>query len=426
MNFKEINSIRKSGNIEKAYDMAQEAIHMASEASTTPTTETNNKENDDLLWSKRAMGWVLFDMLKQAADKCDIDGFKKNLQEFLELNFSKTEKVLYNQVYLQLGRMVFAIQNDDLEERSTEDLIYFIEQAKKIPAEKPSWFHSYFLKACFKARRNYPDFHAFMQWWDVTNLREEDFETEHYKGQTFSPLAERVYKYFAEYYLKQLANEIDNQSAEYKEIIEFMKALDVILLKHPQFYELLYFKLKMMLAIGNINEETKVQAIAFIKEKHDEFWAWDILSDYLDDEELKISALCRACTVNVPEHFLFQVHLKLAKLFVQRKMYFEAWSESQKIIHTALSNDWHIPKMLKDWSTMDWYKKIQTGENPSELRPSNSYYSAKALIEDYVFNDIAEKTVLIDQYNAKRKMFHFFIDDAHHGYFKIDKECHFI
>ena len=59
MSFKEVNILRKSGDIKEAFQMA--------------TADLQNEP--DNIWYKRAMGWVYYEFVKKAVENKDYDEF---------------------------------------------------------------------------------------------------------------------------------------------------------------------------------------------------------------------------------------------------------------------------------------------------------------------------------------------------------------
>ena len=88
--FQEISTLRKEGKIDDAYHLAEEAL----------------KDTPDDLWTKRAMGWVLYEYLDQSATNRDFNKYLHWLQEMVALHLGNEESMLMDSVMWSLRKLL--------------------------------------------------------------------------------------------------------------------------------------------------------------------------------------------------------------------------------------------------------------------------------------------------------------------------------
>ena len=117
MPYNEVVQLRKSGNLEEAYEMALTDLKSAQSSEhfdVAPTNTIIDELLDENLESespvniaKRAVAWVLYDYLRRNTDKENIDTFIHYLHEFNSLDLDKDEKMVVNQLVWLIGKLVF-------------------------------------------------------------------------------------------------------------------------------------------------------------------------------------------------------------------------------------------------------------------------------------------------------------------------------
>jgi len=132
MTFQEINNLRKQGKLEEAYRLAREALQNA----------------PDDLWLNRAMGWVIYDLIKrelQTVSDDDEDG-------------ADAESTLSN---VNFGR----IQR------------YFAEYQRLQLPISDTMIRSQMLRLATKAQKvGWRGFLEFVEWWGLEHLTEDDWQ----------------------------------------------------------------------------------------------------------------------------------------------------------------------------------------------------------------------------------------------------------
>lgn len=92
-----------------------------------------------------------------------------------------------------------------------------------------------------------------------------------------------------------------------------------------------------------------------IPQKPDEFYLWDMLADHAP-EKLKMACYAAALLNGRKEEMLVKVHLKMAHLLVQQKLFDYASAELNVILQTRKKNDWPIGDDLQELMSNNWYK----------------------------------------------------------------------
>lgn len=112
------------------------------------------------------------------------------------------------------------------------------------------------------------------------------------------------------------------------------------------------------------------------------FYVWHELSQIVDNEELKLSALCKAILSQPKDEFLGEIHLELAALLIRAKAYPEALCELNTYAATYSRNGWR-PK--------DKYR-ILSQQIPAATIPNQDnkelYDSHLTVAEEFVYADI--------------------------------------
>ncbi|MCB0574381.1 MAG: hypothetical protein KDC61_07430, partial [Saprospiraceae bacterium] len=160
MSFGEVNNLRKSGNLQDAFAMAQADMN----------ADPGN------IWNKRSMGWVYFDQLKAASQVEQFEAFEQILCSIAELGLPVEEDMFWEQVCWQAGKMAFAIQKTEPVDFSKLDHLFHC--IVTLPFHKPSESYSFLLKAFQKSSKVWWQYTAFVEWWGLEHLRQEDYLAE--------------------------------------------------------------------------------------------------------------------------------------------------------------------------------------------------------------------------------------------------------
>ena len=220
-------SLRKSGNISEAYQLAQQLYRQHS----------NNE------WVKKALAWVLVSKINNSLD-CNLS-IEPDFQQLKALNLAddlitvQIEKIqsranpfsgqidqannlskngqhqqalaLFNQIQQHGGlndkanceKFGWAIyryiskENNNISENEVKHLLW---QYLNLDAPKPSILHSFILQSAITFNKSHNDFNLmiFLQYWNLSFLSNEDFQDKSENGHNYPSLVKRLIRRLAE------------------------------------------------------------------------------------------------------------------------------------------------------------------------------------------------------------------------------------
>ncbi|GIV32191.1 MAG: hypothetical protein KatS3mg030_493 [Saprospiraceae bacterium] len=456
MSFKQVNELRKSGKLKEAYQLAKLELETAthgeiktgeallesdspsvaksSNSLTADTNEINTAEKSDLhdifkdvqpvkpnaesiLWAKRALAWVLYDYLKLNSAAAQFDTFINYLRELAALQLPEDEKMVFDNVAWQVGKILFDIHRQEKVDFQKINAIF--ELVKTFHFTKPFEAYSFLYKAFHKNYQEWSRYLEFADWWGFENFRPEDFLKEEMpNGKAVMSIVEQAYIAYS----KKLLEGEPSEDAPFRshlnrdKVNAFMPALDKVIELHPEYLYPPYFKAKLLLAMGS-GDNALDAFLPFARAKHTEFWVWDVLSDIFPaDPQKQMACLCKALTCRTSDEFLIKVRTKLAGLLISSKQYPEARTEIEHILATAQKMGWNAPAKVIDWSNSTWYKETKALSHNHQLYAS---FAAKA--EEILFADIPTEVAVVELVNSDKKILNFVINKARYGFLKYDQ-----
>jgi hypothetical protein len=395
---KAIKELRQAGKLEEALDLAK------SEFQAEP----------DNIWSKRNISWVYYDYLKQNIMSDQFDTFMTWLTEINNLQLPIEEKMLYEQLGWQVGKMAFAITKTNPDD--IQKIVLLLNAVESIQFTKPSQGYTFLFKAFHKALKDTSRYLDFADWWDFQNFMPEDYQKEKLQdGKEIMSIAEQAYIAYAKNLLpKQL------QSGEVifdkEKALAFLPILSKIVDDYPKFQYPAYYNAKLLLALGDKDHILDL-ILPFARKKRNDFWVWEILAEAFSNDPDKVFACyCKALSCKSPEEMLVNLRQKMTVLLISRKLYKEAKSEIELLIGARNAKGYKIPNEVANWQSQDWYKKADT--NTSNF---GFYQEYTAVAESILFSDTAEETIIVEFVNSDKKMLNFIASEAKFGFFKYDR-----
>ncbi len=396
MSFKEVKQLRKAGKLDEAQSMAQEDI----------------EQNPEDIWNKRSIAWVYYEFLKRNANPEKFDNFKNYLEKLKTLDLPEDEKMVFDTSAFQIGKLVFAFQNNETVDYSKINEIY--ELVKNFHFSKSSEAYSFLYKAFHKGYKNWSKYLDFADWWNFENFRPEDYLKEEFNGRKIMAIAEQAYIAYSKKLLEGEAIDSFGQkrTVDKEKIRTFLPKLDKIIEDHPEYQYPPYFKAKLLLALGD-DENILSSFLPFAKQKRNDFWVWEVMAEiFPDDKEIQFACYCKALSLKTPEDFLVKLRQTFAGMLVERQMYNEAKTEIQKVISTREKHDWKLPNQITQWIEQDWYKSATPKEDNKDLY---SQYVKKA--EEILFQDIPEEIIAVEFVNENKNILNFVKNKQKFGFF---------
>lgn len=430
---REVFALRKEGLLDNAYAMSLELIA--------------DNPNDD--WNIKAFAWCLYDLTKRSVSQNDYDSAKTYCDRLVSLPIDEADEMLYKAVEnakvlanpekriiiqakekskqgehieaLKLFRQACIKFPDDIDlntqfawELHKEGKILFesdkvdtlkvrkiLSEYINLKNERPSQLHSLFLNLADKIKDSEDfNFINFLKLWDLKNLRDEDYQRNHFQGNIFPSLAEKIIQHSFKIILtKKLESEV-----EY-----FMPYLEKGIELFQDNIWLTYYKAKVLHLLNRNNEAIEF-LIPVIKEKISEYWTWSLLAEIIADtnKELAFSSYCKSLLCNGDEKFIVNVRLKFAEMLIDKEKWDEAKYEISRIKNIKEKEGNKIPDKLLEFLQKDWFNNAKEIDSNSEL-----YYAYKNLAEDFILESLpwldtclGESFIIPDKPDKpKRKLF---------------------
>ncbi|QKG79308.1 DUF7017 domain-containing protein [Tenuifilum thalassicum] len=397
MSFREIKELRQAGKLDEALQMANQALE----------AEPEN------IWNKRAAAWVYYDYLKKNAQPDSYEVFKDNLIKLKNLQLPEDEKMVFDNCAWQIGSLVFALQKT--EHVDYDKINELFEIIRDFHFSKPSEAYSFIYKAFHKGYQNWSKYLEFADWWDLNNLRSEDYLKEEYNRKKIMSIAEQAYIAYSKKLLEgEPLDPFGQERVIDKEKIQsFLPKLDSLIEKHPEYQYPPYFKAKLLLSLGS-DENVLSAFLPFAKQKRNEFWVWELMAEIFSyDKNIKFACYCKALSLKTPEDFLVKLRQTFAELLIEKQMYNEAKTEIQKIIEAREKHEWKLPNQIAQWTEQEWYKSASAKNDNQDLY---SIHIKKA--EEILFQDVPEELVVVEFVNENKKILNFVKDKNKYGFFR--------
>ena len=369
---KDITTKCKAGQIQEAYDLAKSDIEL----------------NPNDVWAQREMGWALYYLIRKDAENGQYDQLLAHIDEFQsldQLNLTD-DAMIFENVIFWIG--YFAKKHLTPTGIDTPARLSTLFAKLRDYTFTPSKGYSFILESFIKCDA-WQELIDFFQWWNLDNLREEDYRpVEFARGRTIMSVAERAFIAKS----KALIRKNDLGMIE-----EFLPQMDELMNNHPEMTYPGYFYGKLLLTLGSTTEDALRVIVPFARRKATEFWVWQLLSDvFINDQEKQLACLLRAVHCRTQENFLGKVRIKLADLLIRRNELPQAKFQIDKVTQCYLSQGWHLPYEIDYWVHQPWINCIvSSDESPIDYQ----------IISDSILLGGTEEAVAVVTYfdpNSKR------------------------
>jgi hypothetical protein len=426
MPYNDVEQLRKSGKLDEAYQQAQHHLQQRQLKTPTPDIKEETIETDTdtlqqpetmLTRSKRAMAWVLHDLLKQHTTAADLDVFTDYLQQFVALELDEDEKMVTNQLVWPIGTAAFEFTKEpDFDVRKMEKLAVI---TMKLHFSRPGKGYSFIFKAFHKALRESALYLDFVEWWGITYFTRDDTKIVKSNDKMVRmAIAEQGCNRYAKHLLKALRAADDTEQAE-KTKARMVRYLPVLeeMMKYNKFFRMLpYYKVRLLLALGHY-EQVFSALTYYARSRAADFWVWELLAEaYNGNTEKQIACLSAALLCKVKLDKLVTIRENLTKLLIEAGFYDEAKTEVAMILKLCLQNKWEIPQSVTDWGDETWYRQAFVKDNNLSM-----YQSYRSGAEELIFEGIPQRKIVIEAVNHSKKILNFLASDHSRGFFKYEK-----
>lgn len=394
MTVKDITELRKSGELDRAYE----------EARTLYESDTDDR------FARITLAHCVKALMERAAAEGDVESLASRLEEYGSLRLGEIDEAEMNNraAWAVRSFMIGMKENEQHDMAAVDRLAAAVE---KIVFKKPHRYYSILLDSFLRAKdadgNPWPGLAGFVRWWGIDNLMPEDYNRARLNnGMTVASLAERLFTAYSKSLLAELAEGRCRDEAE-----DFVALLDVHLDEHPEFQNTLYQKIQLLKALGRTDEAAAV-ARDFVRFRQNDFWAWSMLGDLSDDEDLRLSCYCRALRCKANPAFLGKVRYKLAVMMYHSGCLPEAKREFMNIRDLYDSKGWHMPANLTAITSQNWFADTQEAESNVPF-----YVSHLGPAEDFLFGDKPAVAILITGVNPQKHTCSFITEDHRRGFF---------
>jgi hypothetical protein len=393
---KEIKALRQTGKLEEAYIMAKAELE----------ADLSN------IWGKRNLSWVLYAQLNEVAS--NLDAFLAKINEVKELDLPASEEMFFENISIIISKAARVITHEATLDINKIHCLF--DSIKELSLKRNSKWFSVLFNAMHKGMKESNRYIEFADWWDFKNFRPEDFQKERMpNGKEVMAIAEQAYIAYAKHLLPQQTQHgeiiFNKEKAE-----GFLPVLFQIVEDYPQFQYPAYFNAKLLLALGD-KDNMLESLLPFAKKKRNDFWVWEILAEaFSSDPEKVFACYCKALSCKSPDEMLVSLRQKMAKVLIARKLFNEARTEIDLLVHARTEHGFKIPTEVTNWQGMDWYKTAVRSKS------NFGFYKAYILIaEALLFSDVPEESVIVEFVNANKKILNFIASETKFGFLKYDR-----
>lgn len=406
MAFKEVTTLRKSGKLEQALEMAR--------------ADYNHLQD---YWGCVGLFWCLNDKYKLVKELAERDVIVKEMHElakqiqrsdeYIERALVSADRSLLphqdeirtaeeqakNGDALAAYNKVLSFQNDDElasvqyenfgwiiyralhqnQQISTIERRRMLNNYLKLELPSPSMLHSCILSEAMNTERINPNeflFTRFIEIWNLENLRDEDWQDgKTQDGNRYPSHVERMITLYSKE-IQVVSTALPSET--------FMSVLQKAIDKWPDNDNLLRDKAIALIKLGKKEEAIGVYKQLVLKFSA-KFYLWSEMAMLVDSDDVKISLLCKALSIKVPEEFLGKLHLALANALIDSKVFDWAKAELDKYKEVYERNNWHLNNTFVDLCRM-----IPAGTVAIPQEYSDHFCKADAL----VYSDIPSQIMV--------------------------------
>ena len=393
---KEIKELRQAGKLEEAYAMAKAELE----------ADLSN------IWGKRNLSWVLYAQLDELAS--NLDAFIEKINEVKELDLPASEEMFFENISIVISKAARVITHEaNLDINKIHRLF---DSIKELSLKRNSKWFSVLFNAMHKGMKESNRYIEFADWWDFKNFRPEDFQKEKMpNGKEVMAIAEQAFIAYAKHLLPKQTQHgeiiFNKDKAE-----GFLPVLSQIVEDYPQFQYPAYFNAKLLYALGN-KDNMLESLLPFAKKKRNDFWVWEMLAEaFSSDPEKLFACYCKALSCKSPDEMLVSLRQKMARILITRKLFNEARTEIDLLVHARTEHSFKIPAEVTNWQAMDWYKTAVQSKSNFGL-----YKAYIPIAEALLFSDIPEESVIVEFVNTDKKILNFIASETKFGFFKYDR-----
>lgn len=358
--------------------------------------------------------YAILPYLKKAAQETNLAHFSKTMVQMEKHGFTARAKFANQMVWTFISLFSNMRTAKNISNPEFQAVFKFL---RILQNQKPSHEHSILLKFFLKRADYYNCFAEFVSWWDVKNLRPDDYQPEVWKEIKYPALAETLYSARAKNILircnNSTSNECENLKIEAQEIIRELRRLADV---YPHFKFLPYYAAKIQFNIFG-HEGVKELFMPFSRQNATQFWVWDFLADiFRSDIKTYVALLCRAMLCRADAAMRINIHAKLMDAFIKMEMFDQAHTELDTVVKIRNDNGWKIPNRLIELQHETWYFTSKP-----ELKQRLIYKELARPSDEILFGESAKTVALITGYAQQANKVWYLSEDLETGSFLSNK-----
>ena len=380
MSYSEINLLRKSGQLDRALEMAE------SEYAAVP----GKLEAVTLFW-------CLNDLVKRLEDEDELRAAIDRMRELMVLHDPDNDLLIKSMISAERllspegkreqegWRALRALQEMPIEEVVERKRLLF--KYLQLDLMKPSLLHSRIMEEALKMERADSKEFAFCKFadlWGLDSFRPEDWEQRQTK--TGHILPSNVEKAITSYNKALQADPEQEASNAYRQLI-----IDAII-KYPRNIHLPRYAAQLLARDGLVSEALEAYKRLLMKTS-DKFYLWEDLANLVDSPDVEMGMLAGAITSGVYDEFLSNIRLRMADLLCNAQLYANAQTELDRYQRAHQMKGWGLSRKFYNVAN-----RIPRGTVGVDNRPL--YQKYKALAEDFLFANV-EPTLMVKVWENK-------------------------
>ena len=282
MIFKEVQSLRKRGDLTGAYAMAKNAY--------------NTNHND--VWAKKALLMCIYEQLGHIAMFDTRDDFYAKLCELKEVN-PEIDDISWNLTAYPIANIIRdTIQNNGNSEQIEPFFNRLFNKIKDFPYTKPSKEYSILLNSFIGLSRRWGNLYNFITWWGVSNLDAKDYDVTYYPdGARIRPLAERVGVTYAWEIISNsgvtILTELIDGARTCVGLLEDLIQKGIPAESSPKNQNVWFLCSRLHLLLCESDKATLLLSDFIEKNGDSSLWAIRLLADNIEYEWIRIPCYCR-------------------------------------------------------------------------------------------------------------------------------------
>ncbi|MEA3444486.1 MAG: hypothetical protein U9R19_07125, partial [Bacteroidota bacterium] len=293
----------------------------------------------------QALGWVLYDFLKQQIEKASMQGVERVMKKIVEISRPSFEDFFFERVVKSCSYFLYTQRQEKSIMVFPKDLAVLM---LKLPYKRPSLVHSKCLETMLNYKQEALLFLGFARYWGPMNFLPVDFEKRQNKaGRFYCSLAESYVGSLSKaYYSARISQPEANEQTiffcadEIIEIIEFAETK----IRGNIFFN--YYKALLLFLEGRVEEARRAFSL-LLAQKPNDSWAWGKLAGlYTEKPEQMLPLLCKALICPGPGEMKVKLHEKLGLQLYQTNNFGNAKRELNRVIAIRNNNNWPLPDKI--------------------------------------------------------------------------------